>query len=62
MEKTVKIQKGTIKCPVCKKGKVVAYVGAAGQSSIQCGRCKMFMLVDYDTMTAERVEPERGVI
>lgn len=62
MEEVTKIKKGTIKCPICKKGKVVAYASAAGESSIQCGRCRMFMLVNYDTMTATAIQPEKGVI
>ena len=45
--------KGVIKCPCCRKGKIVAYEDAAGKSSIQCGKCHTFLLVDYDKMTAE---------
>ena len=62
MEEDAKMKKGIIKCPICNKGKVVAYVGAAGQSSIQCGRCRLFMLVDFDRMTATPSVPEKGVV
>lgn len=62
MEEGFKKKKGTIKCPICNKGKVVAYMGAAGQSSIQCGRCRLFMLVDFDKMIATPSVPEKGVV
>lgn len=45
--------KGVIQCPCCRKGKIVAYEGAAGKSSIECGKCHAFLLVDYDKMIAE---------
>ena len=43
------------------KGKIVAYEDAAGKSSIQCGKCHTFLLVDYDKMTAEPTLQEREV-
>lgn len=53
--------KGAIKCPCCRKGKIVAYEGAAGKSSIECGRCHSFLLVDYDKMTAEVTSQKKDV-
>lgn len=53
--------KGVIKCPCCRKGKIVAYEGAAGKSSIQCGKCHVFLLVDYDKMIAEPTSQEKEV-
>lgn len=53
--------KGVIKCPCCRKGKIVAYEDAAGKSSIQCGKCHAFLLVDYDKMTAEPTSREKEV-
>ena len=53
--------KGVIKCPCCRKGKIVAYEDAAAKSSIQCGKCHTFLLVDYDKMTAEPTLREREV-
>ena len=53
--------KGVIKfkCPCCRKGKIVAYEDAAGKSSIQCGRCHAFLLVNYDKMIAEPTSREK---
>lgn len=53
--------KGAIKCPCCRKGKIVAYEGASGKSSIECGKCHAFLLIDYDKMTAELTQGEKGV-
>ncbi len=53
--------KGVIICPCCRKGKVVAYKGVAGKSSIECGKCHTFLLVDYDKMLAEPTLREREV-
>ncbi|MGF7011625.1 hypothetical protein M2145_001046 [Lachnospiraceae bacterium PF1-21] len=53
--------KGVILCPICKKGKVVAYNSASGESSIRCDICKNLVLLNYSTMTAERNEPEKGL-
>lgn len=53
--------KGVIICPCCRKGKIVAYEDAAGKSSIQCGKCHTFLLVDYDKMTAEPTSQEKEV-
>ena len=53
--------KGVIKCPCCRKGKIVAYEDAAGKSSIECGKCHAFLLVDYDKMTAEPTSREKEV-
>lgn len=53
--------KGVIKCPCCRKGKIVAYEDAAGKSSVECGKCHAFLLVDYDKMTAEPTLREKEV-
>ncbi|MCM1236485.1 MAG: hypothetical protein NC489_40920 [Ruminococcus flavefaciens] len=53
--------KGVIICPCCRKGKTVAYEDAAGKSSIQCGKCHAFLLVDYDAMTANPTMREKEV-
>ena len=53
--------KGVIQCPCCRKGKIVAYESAAGKSSIECGICHTFLLVDYDKMTAEPNLREKDV-
>lgn len=31
--------KGVISCPICKKGKVIAYESASGKSSVGCHNC-----------------------
>ncbi|MGF7085567.1 transposase-like protein [Lachnospiraceae bacterium PF1-4] len=53
--------KGTIYCPVCNKDKIVVYEGASGLSSYKCSNCRRLRLVDYDTMSAELGEPEKGL-
>lgn len=53
--------KGVIRCPCCKKGKIVAYEGAAGKASIECGKCHVFLLVNYDEMTATPNSQEKEV-
>lgn len=44
--------KGVIPCPICKKGKVIAYESASGKSSVGCHNCGRYLLVDWDKMTA----------
>lgn len=44
--------KGVIPCPICKKGKVIAYESASGKSSVGCHNCGRYLLVDWDKMIA----------
>ena len=44
--------KGVIPCPICKKGKVIAYESASGKSSVGCHNCGRYLLVDWDKLTA----------
>ncbi len=48
--------KGVIICPICHKGKIIAYEGSSGKASVGCTKCKSFLLVDYDKMEASRTE------
>lgn len=55
------IPRGVIQCPCCSKGKILAYEGVAGKSSIQCSKCHVFLLVDYDKMTAKQTLRKKEV-
>lgn len=44
--------KGAIRCPICHKGKIIAYEGSSGKASVGCPKCPGLLLVDYDAMTA----------
>ena len=44
--------KGVISCPICKKGKVIAYESASGKSSVGCHNCGRYLLADWENMTA----------
>lgn len=44
--------KGAIRCPICHKGKIIAYEGSSGKASVECPKCPGLLLVDYDAMTA----------
>ena len=52
--------KGAIRCPVCKKEKVIAYEGASGKASVRCHKCGRYLLVDWDKMTAQENEACKG--
>lgn len=52
--------KGAIRCPVCKKEKVIAYESASGKSSVRCHNCGRYLLVDWDKMTAQENEACKG--
>lgn len=44
----------TIKCPVCGKGKFVDIDNSKGKNSVACEKCHQFIVIDWDTGTAER--------
>ena len=44
--------KGAIRCPICHKGKIIAYEGSSGKASVGCPKCPGLLLVDIDAMTA----------
>lgn len=51
---------GEVKCPYCNK--IISYAyEIRGKQSCQCSRCKKYVLIDYDKMTAFKVRARKYV-